>query len=97
MSTKSRNRQGNRVLSEEDCEQVVLVPSRVEPFTLDAHFQGFLVFQEVVSDLPQGVDVLETIVIAYSALIFPKTHVQGPAQRVFDAPVAPYGGQQLFR
>ena len=89
--------QGNRVLSEEDCEQVVLIPSGVEAFALDAHFQGSFVLQQVVSDLPQGVDVLRAIVLAHSALVFPKGHVQGPVQRVFDAPVASDGGQQSFR
>jgi len=50
MSTKSRNGQGNRVLSEEDFEQVVLVPTGVEAFALDTHFQGLLVFQQVMSE-----------------------------------------------
>ncbi len=88
--------QGNRVLSEEDFEQAVLIPSGVESFALDAHFQGCLVFQEVVSDLAQGVDVLRPMILAHSAMVFPKGHVQGPVQRVFDAPVASDGGQQLF-
>ena len=89
--------QGNRVLSQEDFAEVVLVPSGVESFALDAHFQGCLVFQEVVSDLAQGVDVLWPVILAYSAMVFPKGDVQGPVQRVFDAPVASDGGQQLFR
>ncbi len=37
--------QGNRVLSEEDFEQVVLIPAGVESLALDAHFQSGLVFQ----------------------------------------------------
>ena len=41
--------QGNRVLSEEDFEQVVLIPTGVETFALDACFQLSLVFQQVVS------------------------------------------------
>ncbi len=89
--------QGNRVLSEEDFEQVVLVPSGVEPFALDAYSQRSLVFQEVVSDLPQGIDVLWSVILAHSALVFTKGHVQGPVERVFDAPVASDGGQELFR
>lgn len=70
--------QGNRVLFEEDFEQIVLIPSGVESFALGAHFQGCLVFQEVLSDLAQGVDVLRAIVLADSAPVFPKGHVQGP-------------------
>ena len=62
--------QGNRILSAEDFEQVVFIPSGVEAFALDAHFQGGLVFQEVVSDLPQGVDILWPVILAYSAPVF---------------------------
>ena len=45
-------KQGNRVLSEEDFEQVVFIPAGVEPFALDADFEGVLLFQQIVSDLP---------------------------------------------
>ena len=41
-----------------------------------------------MSDLSQGVDVLRAVVLAHSALVFPKGYVQGPVRRVFDAPVA---------
>ena len=63
--------QRNRVLSEDDFEQVVLVPSGVEPVALDTYFQRSLVFQEVVSDLAQGIDVLWPVILAHSALVFP--------------------------
>ena len=88
--------QGNRVLSEEDFAQVVLVPSGVEPLALNAYFQGAFVFQPVVPNLPQRGQVLRSMVLAHSALVFPKGHVQGPVQRVFDAPVASDGSQELF-
>ena len=88
--------QGNRVLSEEDLAQVVLVPSGVEPLALNAYFQGAFVFQPVVPNLPQRGQVLRSMVLAHSALVFPKGHVQGPVQRVFDAPVASDGSQELF-
>ena len=88
--------QGNRVLSEEDFAQIVLVPSGVEPLALNAYFQGAFVFQPVVPNLPQRGQVLRSMVLAHSALVFPKGHVQGPVQRVFDAPVASDGSQELF-
>ena len=39
------NFQGNRVLTEEDFQQVVFPPAGLEPFALDAHFQAGLVFE----------------------------------------------------
>ena len=44
--------QGNRVLSEEDLQQVVLSPSCLQSFALDAHFQAGFPLQQVVGNLP---------------------------------------------
>ena len=91
------DRQGNRVLLEEDFEQVVLVPPGVEPLALDAHFQGSFVFQQVVPNLLQHGYVLRAVILAHAAAGLPERSLQSPAQRVFDAPVASDHRQRLFR
>ena len=45
--------QGNRVLTEEDFQQVVFPPTGLEPFALDAHFQAGLVLEQIVGNLTQ--------------------------------------------
>ena len=54
--------QGNRVLTEEDFEQVVLPPAGLEPFALDSHLQAGLVFKQIVGNLPQQGHVLWRVV-----------------------------------
>ena len=44
--------QGNRVLSENHFQQVVLSPSCLQSFALDAHFQTGFPLQQVVGYLP---------------------------------------------
>ena len=43
--------QGNRVLTEEDLKQVILSPTGLQAFALDAHFEGGFPFQQVVENL----------------------------------------------
>ena len=54
----------------------MLIPAGVEAFALDAHFQGVLVFQQVVGDLTQRGQILRPVVLAHSALVFSKGYIQ---------------------
>ena len=72
--------QGNRVLTEEDFEKVVLPPAGLESFPLDADFQAGFVLKQVVGNLPHRGQVLWCVVLADPALVFPEGHVQGPVQ-----------------
>ncbi len=86
--------QGNRVLTKEHLEEIVLDPSGFMPFTLDAPFKGGFLFQQVEGNLAQHSQVLGTMILADTALIFSKGNVQGPMQAVFDTPVSTGGLQQ---
>ena len=96
MSSLVGSTQGNRVLTEEDFQQVVFPPAGLEPFALDAHFQAGLVFEQIVGNLPQQGHVLRRVVLAHPALVFPKGDVEGPVQRVLDTPVAAHRRQQTL-
>ena len=54
--------QGNRVLTEQDFEEVIVPPASLQALTLDAHFQAGFPFQLVVGYLPQRCHVLRTVV-----------------------------------
>ena len=58
----------------------MLIPAGVEAFALDAHFQGVLVFQQVVGDLTQRGQILWSVGLAHSALVFSKGYIQSPVQ-----------------
>ena len=72
--------QGNRVLTEEDFEKVVLAPAGLQAFALDADFEAGLLLEQVVGNLAQGGQVLGSVVLAHPALVFIECHVQGPVQ-----------------
>ncbi len=86
--------QGNRVLTKEHLEEIVLDPSGFMPFTLDTPFKGGLLLQQIEGDLAQYGLVLGTMIFTDTALIFSKGNVQGPMQAVFDAPMSPSSFQQ---
>ena len=50
----SPKRQGNRVLTEEDFEKVVLAPAGLQAFALDADFEAGLLLEQVVGNLAQA-------------------------------------------
>ena len=43
--SNSHDAQGNRVLTEEDLKQVILPPTSLRAFALNAHFEGGFPFQ----------------------------------------------------
>ena len=86
----SLSSQGNRVLTEQDLEEVVFPPSGLQALALDTHLQAGFTFQQIVGDLSQGGHVLGSVVLAYPALVFPEGDVQAPVERVLDAPVSPH-------
>ena len=72
--------QGNRVLTEQDFEEVVVPPACLQALALDAHFQAGFPFQLVVGYLPQRRHVLGAVVFAHPALVFPEGDIQAPVQ-----------------
>jgi hypothetical protein len=76
--------QGKRILilhlgqTSQDLKQVILLPTRQEAFTLDAPFAGFLLFEQVQSDMPQQGEVFWSMVFADPAAVFIKGKIQGP-------------------
>ena len=80
--------QGNRVLTKERLEQVILNPAGFQPFTLKSPFQAGLLLQQIEGYLAQDCQVLGTMVLADPAVIFSKGNIQRPVQAVFDAPMS---------
>ena len=83
--------QGNRVLTKEHLEQVILNPAGFQPFTLKSPkspFQAGLLLQQIEGYLAQDCQVLGTMVLADPAVIFSKGNIQRPVQAVFDAPMS---------
>ena len=80
--------QGNRVLTKEHLEEVVLDPSGFEALTLEASFEGSLLLQQIEGDLAQDGQVWGAVILADATVIFSKGDVQSPMQVVFDAPMA---------
>ena len=54
--------QGNRVLTKEHLEQVILNPAGFQPFTLKSPFQAGLLLQQIEGYLAQDCQVLGTMV-----------------------------------
>ena len=72
--------QGNRVLTEQDFEEVIVPPASLQALALDAHFQAGFPFQLVVGYLPQRRHVPGAVVFARPALVFPEGDIQAPVQ-----------------
>ena len=89
-------RQGNRVLTEQDFEEVIVPPASLQALALDAHFQAGFTFQLVVGYLPQRRHVLGAVVFAHPALVSTEGDIQAPVQRVLNAPVCPRRPQHLL-
>ena len=88
--------QGNRVLTEQDFEEVIVPPAGLRTFALDACFQAGFPLQQVVGYLPQGCHVLGPVIQANPALVLPTRYIQAPVQRALDAPVGPRCPQTLL-
>ena len=80
--------QGNRVLTKEHLEQVILNPAGFQPYTLKSPFQAGLLLQQIEGYLAQDCQVLGTMVLSDPAVIFSKGNIQRPVQAVFDAPMS---------
>ena len=53
-----RATQGNRILSKQDFEKVVLPPAGVEALALDTGFEAGVLLEQVVGNLAKGRQVL---------------------------------------
>ena len=73
-------KQGNRILTKEDFEKIVLAPAGVEAFALDTGLEGGLLLEQIVGNLAQGGQVLGSVVLADPALVLTKGYVQTPVQ-----------------
>ncbi len=73
-------RQGNLVLTKEHLKEIVLDPSGFKAFTLDIPFEGGFLLERIEGYLAQDSQVLGTMIVADTAVIFSKGNVQAPVQ-----------------
>src|SRR6266516_4884529 len=71
-------RQGNRILSGEDGEEVGLIPTSLEALGFDTALGGGLLAQEIERDVAQHREVLGGMPGADAALILAKGDIQHP-------------------
>ena len=54
---------------------------------MDATFGGFLLFEQVESNMAQDGQVFGSLIFADTTVIFIQSHIQHPMQFIFDGPV----------
>ena len=94
---RRRSRQGIRVLSGEHLQQVVISPSCLQPFALDAHFQTGSRFNwlwDICLSVAMFWGLWSLRTRLWSSL---NVTVQAPVQRILYAPVGPYRVEQPLR
>src|SRR5512144_36767 len=87
---------GQSHLNVKHFQEVSLVPSAHEAFSLETDFGRLFLFEQMQGQAPQGSEVLIRIPLPDTTVIFPKGDVQDPVQTVFNPPVAPNGRTKLL-
>ncbi len=59
-------------------------------------FGGFLLFEQIESDMAQDGEVFGRLVFAYPAVVFIKGHIQNPMEFVFDRPMFAHHMEYTF-
>ena len=78
-------------------EQVIIVPSSLQAPGTDITFGGLLILEQIQNDVAQDGQVFSGVILANSALIFPKGNVLNPMHLIFDFPMTAFGLQNRFR
>lgn len=80
----------------QNLEEVVIIPSALETFSLDTCLSGLLVLEQVECDVAQGGQIGWSSADANATAILSERNVQAPMQCVLNAPMAALSGQNGF-
>src|SRR3990172_6607991 len=73
-----------------------MIPTGQQAFALDTALAGYLLFEQVQSDMAQQSQVFGSMILPHPAAIFIKGNIQGPMQLILDAPMRAYRRQDPF-
>jgi hypothetical protein len=68
-------------------EKLILVPSGLKLFGMDATFGSYFLFEQVESNIAKDGKIFRSLVFSYSAMIFIHGDIQDPMKLIFDTPV----------
>ena len=92
-----RGRAGGQCsINPEDFQPVVLVPAGLEAFPVKAHLQAGFFLGRIVCRLPQGGHVLQRVVLAAPAMVFPKGYTGDDAPHPFRSSSCSNWGRMLI-
>lgn len=84
--------QGDHILigRGENFEEIIFSQGGLELLGMNFTFGGFLLFEQIESDIAQHSKVLGCLVFAYSTTIFIQSNIQNPMQFIFNGPMFAY-------
>jgi hypothetical protein len=62
-----------------------MAPACQEPLALNTSFAGFLLLEQVQSDMPKQSKIFWPMVFAHPTMVFVKSQIQCPVQFILDA------------
>src|SRR5664279_471156 len=79
--------QGRRISDTQQFEQIGVVPSSFEAFSLDAALGGLVLSEQVECDTVEDGEVLRGMAGPFAVEVFGEADIEHPVEFVFDAPV----------
>ena len=79
--------QSHLISSSKDLEHILIIPSCLELFGVNADFGSFLLLEQIEDDVAKNSQIFGSLIFSYAAMVLVQGNIQPPMQLIFDESV----------